>query len=305
MRNLSRCPVCGSEDLEFRYEGKTNRRPVDPARWQVSGCRRCEHGFMHPQPTWDELRVYYNEEYDPYVRNHGAQGDDDSKIVSQAHASGTFRHIAVPTGKRLLDVGCGAGWFLRICKQMGADVYGIEPSEFGAHRCREAGLEVYNGMVEDYLDQYGSERKFDVITANHVIEHAADPVRTLRGMKSLLAPGGMLWISVPNAKCFFSRVLGSEWHSTDLPYHLQQFSNTSLELAGAKAGLTVHRVYTYSLPGATAESLRYLFRRRILLPQRFSMKIGFLNNFVASKVAAYLDGNCDGEATIAEFAALQ
>ena len=302
MRILASCPVCGSKDSELWFEGTTNRRPADSTLWRVSSCHSCGHGFMDPQPTWDELSVYYNETYDPYVRNHGAQSDGDAEAVSQAVASGTFRHIAIPREKRLLDVGCGAGWFLRICKQLGADVFGIEPSRFGTLRCREAGLEVYNGMVEDYLDECGAERKFDVITANHVIEHAPDPIRTLRAMKTLLAPEGMLWVSVPNAKCFFRRAIGSGWHSTDLPYHLQQFSSASIELAGANAGLAVRRAYTYSLPGATAGSLRQLLRSRFLFPQRISMRIGFLNNIVAPKVAAYLDRKGDGEATIVEFA---
>jgi 2-polyprenyl-3-methyl-5-hydroxy-6-metoxy-1,4-benzoquinol methylase len=256
---------------------------------------------MNPQPTWQELSTYYAEDYDPYVSDHGAETKQDAEAVQHALSSGTFRHLPVPAGKRVLDVGCGAGWFLRICRQLGAQTFGIEPSAFGARRSRNDGLEVFNGTVEDYLEQHGAHRKFDVITANHVIEHAPDPVKTLQGMKSLLAPGGTLWINVPNAACFFSRRLGGEWHSADLPYHLQQFSSKSVELAGIAAGLKTRRIYTYSLPAATAASLRYLLRQRALFPQRVSMKLGILNNYLSGKVATALDRKGDGEAVIAEF----
>ena len=302
MQILSKCAVCASEQIVFGYAAKTNRKPEDSSRWEVFTCRQCSHAFINPQPSWDELSSYYSEDYDPYIKDHGAEAREDALAVALARAAGSFRHLPIPYGKRVLDVGCGAGWFLRICKQLGSQTFGIEPSSFGVKASREAGIEVFHGMVEDYLAKHGTSRQFDVITANHVIEHAPDPVRTLQGMRSLLAPGGTLWVSVPNAACYFSRKLGGEWHSADLPYHLQQFSPQSLELAGKRAGLTPQRVYTYSLPAATAASLRYLLRRRVLFPQRVSMKLGVLNNYVAGKVAQGLDRKADGEAVIAEFA---
>ncbi len=303
METLSHCAVCGSDQIEFVYDAKTNRRPDEAARWRVYSCRECGHGFMNPQPSWDELKAYYSEDYDPYIKDHGAEVLEDARAVATARATGSFRHLPLPSGKKVLDVGCGAGWYLRICKQLGAETFGIEPSSFGTQRCREAGLDVFNGTVDDYVAQHGTLRQFDVITANHVLEHAPDPVQTLQGMKSLLAPGGVLWISVPNASCYFSRQLGGEWHSADLPYHLQQFSPDSLALAGTRAGLSPRRVYTYSLPAATAASLRYLLRKRVLFPQRISMKLGVLNNFIAAKVASSLDRKADGEAVVAEFSA--
>jgi SAM-dependent methyltransferase len=292
-----------STDVAFAYEARTNRRPDDAARWKVSRCRQCGHAFMNPQPSWQELSAYYVEDYDPYLQDHGAETKQDAEAVHRALEAGSFRHLPIPAGKRVLDVGCGAGWFLRICRQLGAEVFGIEPSAFGAKRSRESGLEVFNGTVEEYLEQHGTQRKFDVITANHVIEHAPDPVQTLQGMSSLLVPGGTLWFSVPNASCLFSRKLAGEWHSADLPYHLQHFSPASVEMAGLKAGLKVNRIYTYSLPAATAASLRYLLRKRVLFPQRISMKIGLLNNYCAGKLASNLDRKGDGEAVIAEFSA--
>ena len=88
----------------------------------------------------------------------------------------------------------------------------------------------------------------------------------------------------------------------DLPYHLHQFSPQSLKLAGVGAGLDSNRLYTYSLPVATAASLRDVLRKRWLLPKRISMHLGFLNHRVATKMAADLDQRDDGEAVIAEFA---
>ena len=100
---------------------------------------------------------------------------------------------------------------------------------------------------------------------------------------------------------FLSRQLGKNWHSADLPYHLQQFSVKSLSLAGTSAGLTVRRSYTYSLPAATAASIRHYLRKSFLIPQRLTQHLDFLNRPVASWCAQYLDKRSDGEAIIIEF----
>jgi 2-polyprenyl-3-methyl-5-hydroxy-6-metoxy-1,4-benzoquinol methylase len=301
MEHITSCPVCQSGSVSRAYEAGTNRQQADPARWNVFSCQQCSHGYMNPQPTWDELTPYYAEDYDPYIENHGAESAQDAQTLAEARASGSFRHLPTPNGKRVLDVGCGAGWFLRICKQLGAETFGIEPSVFGAQRSRAQGLAVFNGMVDDYLAAHGDAEKFDVITANHVVEHSPLPVQMLQSMARLLAPGGTLWISVPNADCYFSRELRGAWHSADLPYHLQQFSPQSLERAGQSAGLVSTRVYTYSLPAATAASMCHLLRRRYWVPQRISMNLGVLKEQAARRVAARLDQRNDGEAVIAEF----
>jgi len=62
---------------------------------------------------------------------HGSD-EDDLEAVRVAEQTGRLRHISLPKGKRLLDVGCGAGWFLRIAKRLGAIEQGVEPSTFAA-----------------------------------------------------------------------------------------------------------------------------------------------------------------------------
>lgn len=254
---------------------------------------------MNPQPSWDDLSPYYSALYDPYDPTHGADGSDD-EIVARAMREGRFRHIAIGEGSRILDVGCGAGFFLRIATRLGAVCQGVEPSAVAADRARATGLSVFTGTLEDYAATNPKDR-FDIITANHVLEHVPDPVATLSRMKTLLAAGGMIWISVPNADCHFNRVLKGWWNSTDLPYHLMQFGTESLTLAGQKAGLEVRSLATYSLPVATAASIRQELRARYKIPMRLLLRIKLLESFVAPRVAARLDSNGGGEAILIEF----
>ncbi len=108
---------------------------------------------------------------------------------------------------------------------------------------QEQGLRVFQGSLDEYIAQARNRPQFDIITANHVVEHLAEPVESLRMMKGLLAPGGFIWISVPNGAYPLCRALKGRWHSSDLPYHLMQFSPASMTKAGhqARAGSPASR----------------------------------------------------------------
>ena len=297
MKSLSVCPICGSGRLAFAYAAPTTRGQ-DRRKWAVSECRECTHLFMNPQPTWEDLQAYYTDSYDPYDPMHGSNENDDADL-EVARREGKIRHIAIPAHKRLLDVGCGGGRFLRLAKKLGAIEQGVEPSEHGARVATSQGLNVFNGTLESFFESY-SGPGFDIITANHVIEHVPLPVQTLSVMRRLLAPGGMIWISVPNADYPLCRALNGRWHSSDLPYHLMQFTPASMARAGKLAGLVLQGQTTESIPRIVAASIRQYLRYRWLILGRFSKHIRVIDS-VAESYAQKMDSARRGEAILTEF----
>jgi 2-polyprenyl-3-methyl-5-hydroxy-6-metoxy-1,4-benzoquinol methylase len=297
---MDACPICGSSRITLKFNGFTNRNPRDGRIWPVFACKECGHGFINPQPSSDELSRYYSSTYEAYDEMHGAEGDDAS-VIARAVDRGEFRHIPIPTGLRVLDFGCGGGYFLNICRQLGAETQGIEPNPYGAELTRKQGLSVFEGSLGDFLAEHGDAR-FDVITSNHVIEHVPDPVATLAGLRILLADRGLMTIAVPNAASAFATYLGAEWHSTDLPFHLHQFSAQSLRLAAERAGLTTVGIETTSLPSASAHSFQLLLRRKWMVPQRLTQHLPGMR-LIGSRIAARHDAERRGEALLARFAA--
>ena len=254
---------------------------------------------MNPQPSAEELEPYYASNYEAYNPSHGSV-EDDEQTAESARVTGMFRHLPLPNGKRLLDVGCGAGFYLRVARKLGAIVEGVEPSVYGTEQTRKSGIKVFNGTLEDYVAA-GNAGQFDVITANHVIEHVPNPVGTLSIMKSLLAPNGCIWIGVPNANYPISRKLHGYWHSADLPYHIMQFSPESIAKAGQIAGLMVRSQKTESISAIVAASLRLYLRHRWWLPRRLTQHIGLIDRLWAPRYAKRMDNNCSGEAILTEF----
>jgi SAM-dependent methyltransferase len=293
MEKLAECPTCRSNQIGLRFKGKTARNPADAQEWQVYECKMCGLGFLNPRPDWNELSFYYSEQYAAYKPSHGAQASDDA-VIAEARSTGRFRHIPIPEGKRLLDVGCGGGYFLRICQMLGATVQGVEPSPIAAAQARAQGFQVFTGM----LDDFDTHERFDIITANQVLEHVPDPVATLAKMKSLLAPGGMIWLAVPNGDCVWAKKLGWEWDGADLPFHLLQFGPESIKVAAEGAGLEVTKLYTESVPKLVAYTRRKYLRSRYGIPQKLSGL--FINARNSATIGSRLDAATAGDNLIVE-----
>lgn len=130
--------------------------------------------------------------------------------------SGSFEHFRAPAyrgylaviarhcvGRRLLDVGCANGFFLHEARRAGYHTVGIEPNAAMATLAREdLALDVHNGRADE-VDLGHAE--FDVITMTDAFEYLPEPRRDLEHLIAHLAPGGVVFIKVPNGDYFALR----------------------------------------------------------------------------------------------------
>jgi ubiquinone/menaquinone biosynthesis C-methylase UbiE len=100
----------------------------------------------------------------------------------------------LPQG-RILDVGCGIGEFLKICKDRGYETHGIDISEWAVDACNRAELNVKAGQFPnlEYPQNY-----FHCVTMWDVIEHLTDPHAYLQSVWEVLKPEGWLIVKTPN-----------------------------------------------------------------------------------------------------------
>lgn len=108
-------------------------------------------------------------------------------------------------GKRVLDLGCGLGEYVRAFARRGARVLGsdIATSRLVEARIRAAAAATTAGDVQGFLAAAGEALPFrdgclDLIVLNEVIEHVADDRETLREVARVLAPGGTCILYAPN-----------------------------------------------------------------------------------------------------------
>src|SRR5439155_26281460 len=137
--------------------------------------------------------------------------------------------------RRLLDVGCGHGWFLAAARRSGWDSTGLDfPSEATGFARESVGLKIIEG---DFLSVNLTPASYDVISLWHALEHMRDPQAVLKRAQSLLKPDGILIVAVPNTKSRGLARVGAGWIWLQQPFvHLWHFSDGNLRDYLKRAG---------------------------------------------------------------------
>jgi len=120
-------------------------------------------------------------------------------------------------GGTLLDIGCGAGHYLLEMKHLGWKTTGIELSHAACIAARKAGLEIYNGTIED---TNFPDNSFDIIRMSDVLEHVPTPHQLLDHIQRILKPNGLVEITLPNLDSWTFDVFKEYWFPLEIPRHL-------------------------------------------------------------------------------------
>jgi len=134
----------------------------------------------------------------------------------------------------LLDVGCGAGFWLNVAIEAGWDGLGIDLSPDAIAFARDRlGLNVIAGRMQD---RELPESTFDVITLLETIEHLFDPMAVLRQAHRVLRPGGLIAITTPNLNSLAFKFLGQDWSILSPTEHLYYFTERTIRQMLIHAG---------------------------------------------------------------------
>ena len=232
-KNVDCCPVCDSRD--YIHEFDSHGLPLVK-------CTNCELRF-HTKIPADLNDIYQAPDYTVYTK-----GASEEHFNYRRERFGRERiklledHCGPLFDKRLLDVGCGEGYFLSVAREVCKYCVG---SEFSAHlrtfAQEKTGVTVYGEALADFPEQY-----FDIITVFDVIEHIPNPVSFLESASNLLSPGGCILLYTPNFDSFSIRVM-KENSSIVGTGHVILFNHTSLIKLGEKVGLEVLHTETKGL----------------------------------------------------------
>ncbi|KUO66495.1 MAG: class I SAM-dependent methyltransferase [Lutibacter sp.] len=198
-----------------------------------------------PQPKAEELSGYYeSDEYISHTDSKETVVDKLYQIVKKHALSNKLKLINSfkTTDKNLLDVGCGTGDFLLICKNNGWKVTGVEPNA----KAKISAENKLNGKsaseIKSEINQLKSEAQFDVITLWHVLEHVPNLEAYISTLKKLLKPDGVLIVAVPNFKSYDAHHYKQFWAAFDVPRHLWHFSKKSIQLLFEKQEMNIVKI---------------------------------------------------------------
>lgn len=149
--------------------------------------------------------------------------------------------------KKLLDIGCAYGYFLRIAGGFGFETYGIDISRYAVEQARKmVNAKFFCGDVQDNLPFANSY--FEIITMFDVIEHLEKPYDALREIRRALKSRGVFIITTPNINSLLRRILGEKWIGFRDETHVNLYSIHGLKFMLRKAGFKVLKAETFFTP---------------------------------------------------------
>lgn len=241
MQPLTNCPVC--EGPRQRSYCKTRDRHYGIAgEYTLVRCDGCRVVFLNPMYSEDELTPLYPQDY--YAHNKIIRSGGIKERVKQV--LGMRIHTKDPAFSkpgRVLDIGCGSGWFLEEMRDEGWETFGVEINPDGARRGREvAGLDIRTGTLQDA--NFPSEY-FDYVRSNHSFEHISHPNETLSEIHRILKSDGKLMIGVPNIASFNATMFGRYWWYLGAPVHTFNYTPHALSRLLEKQNFVVEKI-TYN-----------------------------------------------------------
>ena len=238
------CPLCHSQ----------TDRIFDKYEYWVRECKICQHRFAEIPPSAEHVDHVYQDAY--FKGDVGGYpdylGQADTLLECGRQYGALLKKYTTPG--QILDVGSAAGFILKGFQESGWSGVGLEPNlSMSAYGRTHLRLQVETGCLE----QFSTNRQFDVVSMIQVIAHFFDIRQALEKAEALTRPGGIWLIETWDRNSWVARVLGKHWHEYNPPSALHWFSLSSLrgfissfgfsEIARGRPAKRINGLYAKSL----------------------------------------------------------
>lgn len=238
--NRPKCPLC--DEIAYpvdrfdcgNFDGSRLYRYAD-----ILWCPLCHHAFNHLNyRTMEGIEHYYDQEYAQIngssIERYGDLPGSDNTLTLKRydHLHWVISPFLEP-GSTIVDVGCASGGFISHLRSKGFEhAIGVEPSETYRVMALHRGIKVKEGSAENLPLDDGVA---DIVVADQVMEHVADPGAVFEEFARVLKMGGRACISVPDAEAYESTGM-FPFYWFIMREHLHHFSSHSLLKVAALHG---------------------------------------------------------------------
>jgi len=244
-----KCCVCDTDHAEKIGSGYDFEYFSCPDIFDVYYCKECNNVYLNPRPDVSEFERIYPPSY------HSLDFSEENysfvhKVRSWLEANRLLRYCdGIPNNAKILDVGCGDGFHLKLLKQYGNENWTLEGVDFDSRAVEIAsrgGLTIHHGSIEELNLE---SEQYDLVYTIQTIEHVAQPDELLAAIYRILKPGGRLVIVTDNTDSIdFTYFKHSYWGGYHFPRHWNLFNRKSLTRLAHKTGFEVSDVKTIVSP---------------------------------------------------------
>ncbi len=267
---MNTCPACNKATrTRFLFENRDLLHCIDDKRFRLVRCEECFLVSLDPQPSFEELKKYYPESYEPFTDNKPFRLIKKFLRLRSYFFAKKLKKLK-GLEARILEIGSANGENLLGLRSFGfQNVEGIEPSQSAAVTAAKKGLTV---RCESF-QSIKTDKTYDVIIMRHVLEHLPDPVSVFNKLAELLRNGGFVFIDTPNYASLDRLLLGKYWSGYDTPRHLYIYSPSNMRKLLKDSPFNVTGIQHSIVPNQWVESFKLYFnsKNRMTLAKFFSI----------------------------------
>ncbi len=242
---MKNCPVCNNEKWSKAFK---------IGIWTIEECAVCKFAKINPMSTQESRTEFFSNEstikrklkkFSTIQKFSRAMKRASNKVMRRGKSEIFYKKLLdhLPSGSKVLDVGCGDGSFLALASER-YSCSGIEISEYLADLARKReGLTIKTG---NFLEADFGQEKFDGITLISLLEHLSDPLRTLQKCFDLLRNGGILLLKTVNYECANRKIKREKWTGFRPPDHVVYFGPANLKRILMKIGFNNIRTSSWA-----------------------------------------------------------
>ena len=219
----NQCTICNSSELTIMSDYK---------KAHLCQCNNCGFIFSKEIPTKETLDNHY--------RNYGIN-QYLSPLTIKRYNQLLDKFEPYRKTNKILDIGCGIGYFLEEAKKRNWEVYGTEYSEESAKICETKGIKTHKGSLDSKT--YRPEM-FDIITSFEVIEHINNPQQELQQFHTIVRKGGLVYVTTPNFNSLLRYRLKSSYNVITYPEHLSYYTPKTLTKVFIASGFSKQKIET-------------------------------------------------------------
>lgn len=286
------CPACGERSIHKIYslpEGSLvlsnylkdfyfDQGGVDVSllkgwSYELYQCKTCTLTFQKNILGDELMRVLYEEWINPEITLEWSKKHPLSYYLNLVEEITLMVSYfgKQPYELKFLDFGMGWAEWCKVASALGCQAYGAELSARRRDHAAKHNIEVID------IDS-ASPNTFDCINTEQVFEHIPHPLRSLKKLKELLKPGGLIKISVPDGYQLAKLLLINNWQAPKgtadslnvvAPLeHINCFNHKSLLTMAKRSGLSLvtslaYRKYPRSVMDVLKNSFRHWYINKV------------------------------------------
>jgi len=252
---LSRRPdLATDDDPVFKHESLANHK------FNLVKCKNCGFIYVNPRLKREALAKLYHKHYFKRYADIKSEHHRKRQQTMKCEIAELERvREELQLGKKILDVGCGGGFFLAGLDDSW-DKQGIDINASAVRYGKDAfGVNILEGNLRELNLPCET---FDVVKMRAIIEHVPDPMDELQQVYRVLRKGGLIAVMAPNQDSICGRIYRGKSRMVEPLHHIYCFSTKTLSLMLKRVGFKVQKVsyHYFDTPYASwKDSLKILY----------------------------------------------